>query len=42
LALCSRSEQEKELEEEAVSETSGANTSEEAAADGAFFCELFI
>jgi hypothetical protein len=34
LALCSRSEQEKELEEEAVPETSGANTSEEAVADG--------
>lgn len=37
LALCSRSEQEKELEEEAVPESIGANTSEEAAADGALF-----
>jgi hypothetical protein len=41
LAFFSRSEQEKELEEEAVVETTGANTSEEAAADGAFFKELF-
>ena len=37
LTLCSRSEQEKELEEEAVAETTGANTSEEAVADGVFF-----
>jgi cytoskeleton-associated protein 5 len=37
LTFCSRSEQEKELEEEAVAETTGANTSEEAVADGVFF-----
>jgi len=35
--LFSRSEQEKELEEEAVAETTGANTFEEAVADGVFF-----